>query len=39
MCLSKPGSLEVRRNFEGSLYILKPDEGGRSKPFFDGYRP
>jgi elongation factor Tu len=38
-CLVKPGSLDVRRNFEGSLYILKPDEGGRIKPFSSGYRP
>ncbi|CDW80571.1 elongation factor tu [Stylonychia lemnae] len=39
MCLSKPGSMDVRRNFQAQLYILKPDEGGRSKPFFTGYRP
>jgi elongation factor Tu len=38
-CLIKPGSLEVRRSFEGQLYILKPEEGGRHKPFFTGYRP
>ena len=29
----------VRRNCEGEIYVLKPDEGGRSKPFFTGYRP
>ena len=39
MCLSKPGSLEVRRNFTAEVYVLKEDEGGRSKPFFTGYRP
>jgi elongation factor Tu len=39
MCLVKPGAMDVRRNFECQLYILKPDEGGRSKPFFTGYRP
>ena len=39
MCLAKPHTCEVRRNFEGELYVLKPDEGGRSKPFFSGYRP
>lgn len=39
MCLSKPGSIDIRRNFEGEIYVLKPDEGGRSKPFFSGYRP
>lgn len=39
MCLAAPGSMEVRRNFEGEIYVLKADEGGRSKPFFTGYRP
>jgi len=39
MCLAKPGSMEVRRSCEGEVYVLKPDEGGRSKPFFTGYRP
>lgn len=39
MCLTKPNSCEVRRNFQCKLYILKPDEGGRNKPFFTGYRP
>lgn len=39
MCLSAPNSLEVRRNFESEIYVLKPEEGGRSKPFFTGYRP
>ena len=39
MCLAKPKSLEIRRNFESEIYILKPDEGGRTKPFFTGYRP
>ena len=35
----KPGTLDVRRNFMSKLYILKPEEGGRAKPFFTGYRP
>jgi len=39
MCLAKPGTMEVRRRFEGEIYVLKADEGGRSKPFFTGYRP
>jgi elongation factor Tu len=38
-CLVKPDSLDIRRNFEAELYILKPTEGGRSKPFQNGYRP
>jgi elongation factor Tu len=39
MVLAAPGTLDVRRNFEAEIYVLKPDEGGRSKPFFSGYRP
>lgn len=39
MCLVKPNTCEVRRNFVAKLYILKADEGGRNKPFFTGYRP
>ena len=39
MCLAKPGSMTVRKNCEGEIYVLKPDEGGRTKPFFTGYRP
>ena len=39
MCLIKPATLDVRRNFVGQLYILKPEEGGRNKPFLTGYRP
>jgi elongation factor Tu len=39
MCLAKPKSMEVRRNFDAEIYVLKADEGGRSKPFFTGYRP
>lgn len=39
MCLAKPNSLEVRRNMSAEIYVLKPEEGGRSKPFFTGYRP
>lgn len=39
MCLTKPGTVDVRRRFEGEIYVLKADEGGRHKPFFTGYRP
>ena len=35
----EPKSLEVRRNFSAEIYVLKPDEGGRSNPFFSGYKP
>ncbi len=39
MCLVKPGSFQVFRNFEGTVYILKESEGGRHKPFTTGYSP
>lgn len=39
MCLAKPNSLDVRRSMSAEIYVLKPEEGGRSKPFFTGYRP
>lgn len=39
MCLAKPNTCQVRRSFEGEIYVLKPEEGGRTKPFFSGYRP
>jgi len=39
MCLAKPKAFEIRRNLTGEIYVLKPDEGGRSKPFVSGYRP
>lgn len=38
-CLTKPNSVNVLRNCEGEIYVLKPEEGGRSKPFNTGYRP
>ena len=27
------------RKFEGAIYVLTRDEGGRQKPFFTGYKP
>jgi elongation factor Tu len=39
MVLSKPGSIKPHTAFEGSVYILRKDEGGRHTPFFPGYRP
>src|SRR4029453_12591646 len=35
----KPGSIPPHTNFEGSVYILSKDEGGRHTPFFNNYRP
>jgi len=37
--ISKPGSIKPFTKFQGQVYVLKAEEGGRSKPFFDGYRP
>ena len=34
-----PGSVTPHTKFEGKVYILKKDEGGRHKSFYDGYRP
>jgi elongation factor Tu len=39
MVLAKPGSIKPHTTFEGSVYILRKDEGGRHTPFFTGYRP
>jgi len=39
MVLAKPGSITPHTNFEGEVYILSKDEGGRHTPFFNGYRP
>ena len=37
--LAKPGSITPHTKFESEVYILKKEEGGRHKPFFNGYRP
>ncbi len=37
--LAKPGSVTPHVKFEAQVYILNKDEGGRHKPFFQGYRP
>ena len=37
--LCKPGSITPHTNFEGQVYVLKKEEGGRHKPFFNNYRP
>ena len=35
----KPGSIAPHTKFEGEVYVLSKEEGGRHTPFFDGYRP
>lgn len=37
--LAKPGSVTPHTEFEAEVYILTKDEGGRSTPFFSGYKP
>ena len=37
--LAKPGSIHPETKFIGQVYVLTEKEGGRSKPFFSGYRP
>jgi elongation factor Tu len=37
--LAKPGSIKPHTQFEGEVYVLRRDEGGRHTPFFAGYRP
>ncbi|OHE85940.1 MAG: translation elongation factor Tu [Lysobacterales bacterium RIFOXYD1_FULL_69_11] len=37
--LCKPGSIKPHTDFEGEVYVLSKDEGGRHTPFFKGYRP
>ena len=37
--LAKPDSITPHTKFEGEVYVLSKDEGGRHTPFFKGYRP
>lgn len=37
--LAKPGSITPHTQFEGEVYVLTKEEGGRHTPFFDNYRP
>ncbi len=37
--LAKPGSIKPHTKFEGQVYVLSKEEGGRHSPFFSGYRP
>jgi elongation factor Tu len=37
--LCAPGSITPHTNFEGQVYVLTKEEGGRHKPFFNNYRP
>jgi len=37
--LSKPGSITPHTEFDGEVYVLTKEEGGRHTPFFSGYKP
>jgi len=39
MVLVKPNSIKPHTKFEGEVYVLKKEEGGRHTPFFPNYRP
>ena len=37
--LAKPGAVTPHIHFEGEVYVLTKEEGGRHTPFFSNYRP
>ena len=39
MVLAKPNSITPHTKFDGEVYVLTKEEGGRHTPFFNGYRP
>jgi len=39
MVLAKPGTITPHTEFEGEIYVLTKEEGGRHTPFFKGYKP
>jgi elongation factor Tu len=39
MVICKPGSVKPHTKFVCEVYVLGKEEGGRHKPFFNGYRP
>ena len=39
MVVIKPGTTTPHTDFEGNVYVLTKEEGGRHKPFFTNYRP
>ena len=39
MVLAQPGTVTPHTHFEGEVYVLTKEEGGRHTPFFKGYRP
>ncbi len=39
MVIAKPGTIQPQKKFLAEVYVLKKEEGGRHKAFFNGYRP
>ena len=39
MVLAKTGTVKPHTEFEAEVYTLTKEEGGRHKPFFNGYKP
>ena len=39
MVLAKTGTITPHTEFEAEMYALSKEEGGRHKPFFNGYKP
>nr|YP_009774576.1 translational elongation factor Tu [Aphanochaete confervicola]QJA13845.1 translational elongation factor Tu [Aphanochaete confervicola] len=39
MVIAKPGTITPHTKFEGQVYVLTPEEGGRKSGFFKGYQP
>jgi elongation factor Tu len=39
MVLAKPATIKPHDEFDAQVYVLRKDEGGRHKSFFNGYRP
>ena len=37
--LAKSGTVKPHTDFEGEIYVLKKEEGGRHTPFINGYKP
>ncbi|MHC4444611.1 MAG: elongation factor Tu [Planctomycetota bacterium] len=37
--VAKPGTITPHTKFNGQVYVLTKEEGGRHSPFFSGYRP
>ncbi len=37
--LAKPGTIKPHTHYNGRVYVLTKEEGGRHTPFFNGYRP